>query len=125
MSEGRSQPHGHRVQMGPCCPPGGLIHAVQCVNPWLHESLPLCPDSLFTCVCVCVCFKERNWERGEEMTMMLNNKKQNKEPYGLLRLYHQKTMISVNYARTQSWLSLSFLCSFFSCLFFLFVLTER
>ena len=44
--------------------------------------------------------KERNEEKGEEMAMTLNNKKQNKKPHRPLKLYEQKTMTSVSGAKT-------------------------
>lgn len=48
MTEGRSQ-IGHGVWVGRAALLGGLIYMVQRVTFQLHESLPLCPDSLFTC----------------------------------------------------------------------------
>lgn len=44
--------------------------------------------------------KERNEEKGEEMAMTLNNKKQNKKPHRPLKLYEQKTTTSVSGAKT-------------------------
>lgn len=44
-----ASPTGHRVWVRLCCLLGGLNPMVQCVTTQLHGSLPLGPDSLFTC----------------------------------------------------------------------------